>query len=484
MCVLFGSLFFPEGVRSTPTDQPDSTQTSKTRRLLPQVPPGERQDGATPSILIRSEPSPDAEPSETTAWVPDSGPRLRLPEDVDHDSLSDTSRSDDSSVLDRRATPKCTSFYIGSGKSRSGSPKALPTTVLIRHLSGSDSRRPVKQNLSAPNLQTQDEDSRDPKKEAQSSGFVRQESFTKDRHGDDKRLPHISSHPALPDLGRKVGEADEAPQHLQTAEDLISEDSDVDTASTVSLVSSKNAPDSTPKLRPSSSAAPSKKSSEAPSQEKPRQVPSARQRLSEKRRNHVVPEKKNLTNSAPPWRLHLRRSAGPSGSLDLSPAPPTKAPAHQVLTRSNSLSAPRPTRASMLRRARLADNSDNESVETDHASQTSEHTTGHAHKLSRLDVLALPRKRTGSLSATANETVSKQANASGRKMSAGETKLTNRISPVTEKNSSSRVRSNHAKHASAIGEYKIMFSDGLLLLIFLLLFLDSLVLMPCSGYCI
>ncbi|XP_062857587.1 centrosomal protein of 170 kDa protein B [Trichomycterus rosablanca] len=510
-----------EGIRSTSSltedhSESDCTQISKTRRLLPQVPPtaGEKQESTTPSILIRTEPSLDRDPSEKTSRTsqPDSANRLRVQEDVDHDSLSDTSRSDDSSILDRslkghrgseNVPPKSTSFYIGSedrsGKSRSpgssqteraASPKVPPTTVLIRHLSGQESRRPVKPNFSAPNLQTQHKDLV-PTKEAQSSAFVRQESFTKERPSDHvpvKRLPHISSHPALRDLGAKVDETENKPpssfQHpKQPAEESLSEDSDVDTASTVSLVSSKNAPVCAPKRRPTSSGAPRKDKSS--SQDKTRQL-TARERLSEKRRSHVAPEK-SAAKTEGTRHLHLRRSAGNSGSLDLSDSqnladPPesgasdhesvagpstrkklsdqnksSKAPAHQVLTRSNSLSAPRPTRASMLRRARLGDASDNEGGDTDRASQSSEHTkpAGDPRKLSRLDILAMPRKRTGSFTAPSdNEAATKQAHgrpaeATGRKMSSGDTKQPNKISPTAEKHSSARTRSNQAKHASA-----------------------------------
>ncbi|KAL7888678.1 hypothetical protein AOLI_G00036520 [Acnodon oligacanthus] len=545
----------------------ECSQSSRTRRLLPQVPPGgDKQDTSTPSILIRHEPNLDLEPPERGSRAPqqqDSTQRLQVQDDVDHDSLSDTSRSDDSFILDRSArsqgrrgtaatsplenmahcrghetpavTPKSTSFYIGSEDGscksdtsrspvlsqteRDPSPKMPPTTVLIRHLSSQEPRRPVKPNSSAPNLQTQDRDAV-PTKEPPSSLFVRQESFTKDRPSDNiqvKRLPHISSHPALRDLSTEGNDRDasalpkekgslvspEGKQATSTqqskkgsppgrADESLSGESDVDTASTVSLVSSKNAPVSAPKKRTAAGGLRKEKSSSSLSaQEKSRQ-PTARERLSEKRRNHATADSAGKAETV--RRLHLRRSTGNRGSLDLSENqqshgqqlwPDTAASDHesasrpasrkkltaplqkedssksnkasqQVLTRSNSLSAPRPTRASMLRRARLGEASDNEGAETDRGSQSSEHTktSGDAKKLSRLDILAMPRKRTGSFTAPSDtESTSgkpgapsrpTESSSSGRKLSTGEQKQ----STVKGTYSSTRTRTTQPKHSS------------------------------------
>lgn len=558
--------------QSLDLSESECSQSSRTRRLLPQVPPaGDKQDNSTPSILIRHEPNLDHEPPERGSRAPqqqDSTQRLRVQDDVDPDSLSDTSRSDDSSILDRSArsqarhgatptspfenaafsrghdvpgvTPKPTSFYIGSEDGscksdtsrspvlsqteRDPSPKMPPTTVLIRHLSSHEPRRPVKPNSSAPNLQTQDRDTV-PTKEPPPSSFVRQESFTKDRPSDNipvKRLPHISSHPTLRDLGAEASDRDaytlpkekrslvspEGKQSSSTqcskkgsssgqADESLSGESDVDTASTVSLVSSKNAPVSAPKKRmPVSGLRKEKSSSSLPAQEKGRQ-PTARERLSEKRRNHAAPDNAGKAESA--RRLQLRRSAGNRGSLDLSENqqsqgqqlwPDTAASDHetasrpgsrkkvtaplqkeestkvskggpQVLTRSNSLSAPRPTRASMLRRARLGEASDNEGAETDRGSQSSEHTkaAGDPKKLSRLDILAMPRKRTGSFTAPSDsESTSGKpgvpsrpadTSSSGRKLSAGEPKQ------ATGKGThSTRTRTTQPKHSSTASEYQ------------------------------
>ncbi|XP_075386604.1 centrosomal protein of 170 kDa protein B isoform X2 [Tenrec ecaudatus] len=76
-----------------------------------------------------------------------------------------------------------------------------------------------------------------------------------------------------------------------------------------------------------------------------------------------------------------------------------------TLTRSNSLSTPRPTRASRLRRARLGDTSDTEAADSERGipvnpEPTSRPAGEQTKKLSRLDILALPRKRAGSFTGT------------------------------------------------------------------------------------
>ncbi|XP_051510626.1 centrosomal protein of 170 kDa protein B-like isoform X2 [Myxocyprinus asiaticus] len=559
--------------QSLEISESEGSQGTRTRRLLPQVPPGEKLENTSPSILIRHETSLDHEPPEKGSRAPQQencNHRLRVQDDLDPDSLSDTSRSDDSSVFDRSGrsqgkrgatahspsensnhsrgrempapTPKPTSFYIGSeygsckshtSKStllsqpeRDYSPKIPPTTVLIQHLSGHEPRRTVKPNSSAPNLQTQDRDVV-PTKET-STSFVRQESFTKDRPSDNiqvKKLPHISSHPALRslDAGERVRDTSPFPKEVERSlvspedklpgssqrskkgsfpaqEDSLSGESDVDTASTVSMVSSKNAPISAPKKRTTASDQRKEKSSSSlPAQDKGRQ-PTARERLSEKRRNHAAAE--NTSKAEVSRRLQLRRSAGNRGSLDLSenqhaeqvwpetaasdhesssrpngrkkltaplqkedPNKVTKV-GHQVLTRSNSVSAPRPTRASMLRRARLGEASDNEGAETDRGSQSSDHTKTptEGKKLSRLEILAMPRKRTRSFTVPSdNESTSSKhgisnrpadTSSGARKGASGEVRHpSSKGTPSTGKHSSTRNRSNQVKHSSTAGSY-------------------------------
>lgn len=508
------------GGYSYDNSESESSHSSRTRRLLPQVPP-EKLDAATPSIVIRHESDQGQENLERASGSPsqqESTQRLCVQDDVDPDSLSDTSRSDDGPTLEKTkktgatsqggivpqfkgqerlsSSTKSTSFYIGSEDSpckldQARSPvksertldppaKTPPTTVLIRHLSGHEPRRTsVKPNSSAPNLNMQDKESVSTKDGCMLS-FVRQESFTKDRPSNNdqmKKLPHISSHPSIRDMEQRREKLQDTPPFLQETEgtlscldtkfpssssgrsskkggsssqveDSLSGESDVDTASTVSQVSSKNTPVScTSKKRPISSLQKEKSSSSPSIQEKGRQL-TARERLSEKRRNQMTADSSRKAEAAK--RFQMRRSAGNRGSLDLSDghkgsdpnwtettssdheicrptsrnkkviAPiqkedngkTSKTLNQQVLTRSNSLSAPRPTRASMLRRARLGEASDNEGAETDRGSQNSDHitaplkVTADGKKLSRLDILAMPRKRTGSFTAPSDNEAS------------------------------------------------------------------------------
>ncbi|TDH00797.1 hypothetical protein EPR50_G00192720 [Perca flavescens] len=281
-------------------------------------------------------------------------------------------------------------------------------------------------------------------------------------------------------------------------DDSLSGESDVDTASTVSQVSGKNAPaSSASKKRPAISGLQKEKSSSSPSiPEKGRQL-SARERLSEKRRHHqTTTETSSKAETAK--RLQTRRSAGNRGSLDLSEgssphwnetassdheasrpsnrskkliAPlqkedngkTAKTQNQQVLTRSNSLSAPRPTRASMLRRARLGEASDNEGAETDRGSQNSDAAQPRAStegkKLSRLDILAMPRKRTGSFTAPSDSEApaagrnafsnrsSESAAASGRKTSVGDGRqAASKGGGAPGKQTLTRTRSSGAKY--------------------------------------
>lgn len=368
------------------------------------------------------------------------------------------------------------------------------------------------------------------------SSFVRQESFTKDRPSDTiqmKKLPHISSHPSIRDMEQRRENIQDTQSFLQEAEgtlssldtrfpssgsgrsskkggssshmdDSLSGESDVDTASTVSQVSSKNAPvNYAPKKRPAISSLQKEKSSSSPSiQEKGRQL-TARERLSEKRRSQTTADSSSKADAAK--RFQLRRSTGNRGSLDLSEgqqgsgthwtesatsdhessrssnrskkitAPlqkeddgkTPKTATQQVLTRSNSLSAPRPTRASMLRRARLGEASDNEGAETDRGSQNSDNITAppkvsaEGKKLSRLDILAMPRKRTGSFTAPSDNEMSStgrsafsnrnaESVATHRKISLGDTRqAASRGGGAPAKQPLTHSRSSGAKYPSS-----------------------------------
>lgn len=317
-------------------------------------------------------------------------------------------------------------------------------------------------------------------------GFVRQESFTKEPVSGSPapgKLPHISSHPLLQDLAAvraarmdlhgqdthlilketetalaalearllskttdKEGEGSSTPR---PPDDSLSGDSDVDTASTVSLLSGKNGPSPTT-LQPlglQKERLPSPPVAQDPGGAA---LGSARERLSEKQHRLTGPA--DPGRGEPARHLAARRGHGPRGSLDWpeergsnlahlpstdtvtpnhealeatgagrpvsrrKPVAPTPSPAareeqsrgstgvqkvQQALTRSNSLSTPRPTRASRLRRARLGDTSDTEVVDSDRAALANSEAVGRpaaeqTKKLSRLDILAMPRKRAGS----------------------------------------------------------------------------------------
>lgn len=495
---------------SCDNSESESSHSSRTRRLLPQVPP-ERLENV-PGIRLRHEHFHGQESLERVSPCPqDSSQHLSIQDDVDPDSLSDASRSDDGPFMEKtKKNPAnvgsgSTSFYIGSEespgrlhkvKNLGQSEKTLdprtkspPTTVLICNLSGHETRRTgVKPNSSAPNLQTQDKDM------VSFSSMVRQESFTKDRSSDAvqvKKLPHISSHPSMIDMEQRRESLQDSQPFLQEPvgalstldtryssgsrrgskkggssshiDESLSGESDVDTASTVSQVSSKNTPiSSASKTHPTITGLQKEKSSSSPSiQEKGRHI-TARERLSEKRRHQGTAEAASKTE--PTKHFQMRRSQGNCGSLDLSAGHQGSAPQwseyassdyetsgqssrskklitplqkedngksskvanQQVLMRSNSLSAPRPTRASMLRRARLGEASDNEGAETDRGSHSSDPISAPAKvsaegkKLSRLDILAMPRKRTGSFTTPSDSETS----------STGRSSVSNRTSEV------------------------------------------------------
>ncbi|XP_056283946.1 centrosomal protein of 170 kDa protein B isoform X2 [Pseudoliparis swirei] len=576
------------GNYSYDNSESESSHSSRTRRLLPQV-PVEKLDRVPPSILIRHEPYQVQEAVDRVA-VPhrpqDCTQRLSVQDDVDPDSLSDASRSDDGPVLQNtkknrartgsvspgpagplfkgpeKVSPssKSTSFYIGSedspGKpdqarslvqserSRDPPAKPPPTTILIRHLSGHEPRKTgIKANSSAPNLQTQDKDYI-PTKDSCISYIVRQESFTKAQSSDTvqmKKLPHIFSHPSIRDMEQRRETIKDPQSFLQEAEgtmssldskfpssgsgrsskkggssthmdDSLSGESDVDTESTVSQVSSKNVPiSSASKKRPAISSLQKEKSSFSPAvQQKGRQL-SARERLSEKRRNQTTTDTSSKAEAAK--RFQMRRSAGNRGSLYLSEGKQGSGPhrtettlsdhemsrpssrskkliiqkedngkspktaTHQILMRSNSLSAPRPTRASMLRRARLGETSDNEGAETDRGSQNSDHTTAPSKasadgkKLSRLDILAMPRKRTGSFT-TPSDTETSSTGRSGvsnrnsesvitaRKTSGGDARqAASKAGGALGKQVLTRTRSSGAKYPTASSRCRQKGSD-------------------------
>ncbi|XP_022360965.1 centrosomal protein of 170 kDa protein B isoform X1 [Enhydra lutris kenyoni] len=341
--------------------------------------------------------------------------------------------------------------------------------------------------------------------ESPAPALVRQESFRKEPASSiptPGQLPHVSGHPLLQDLAAtRASRMDPHPQdtrlilkETETAlaalearllskpveeaegpmgsvpgppEDSLSGDSDVDTASTVSLLSGKNGP------------SPTSPKPAGPQKEKPPSPPAAQdpagismncgqEVLSDKHRRALGPT--DTGRAEPGRRLAARRGAGPRVSSDWpdeeqgsgpahppgtdtvtsdhespvaagagrsgprrKPAPPAPPPTpreeqargsaqkvQQVLTRSNSLSTPRPTRASRLRRARLGDASDTEAADGERGPPANPEPVGRpapeqAKKLSRLDILAMPRKRAGSFTGPSDcEAAPARAGFSGR----------------------------------------------------------------------
>ncbi|XP_070698002.1 centrosomal protein of 170 kDa protein B isoform X2 [Pempheris klunzingeri] len=466
---------------------------SRARRVLPQVPLGEKSDIPTPSIHVHYDLQSTFDVEENSLVTPRSqdGPhRLSVQDDVEPDSLSDASKSDDGSVVEQRRRPlsdteekkneykpsKSTSFYIGSeeaaakpehGDSKPSTPKTerkhatktFSTATLTKQRSNQDSGK-VKPSASAPVLGqvTQSPES----KEGTASPLIRQESFTKERPSN-ARLPNISVQPVQRDpdpasfqgvcnqdthsylketenvlaaLEAKLqaGQSETTPSPIM---DSLSGESDVDTSSTVSQHSSKTRPN--PLTKPTVTGLHRERSSASiASQDSNHQATTLEKWRSSgaDRNNRTEPVRRPVG---------LRRSVGKCGSTDLSDDPQSlpysdqesnnhrtrkkyTVPLHkedakttrvsQGLSRANSLSAPRPTRASMLRRARLGEASDNEGTETDRLSQEAGNPPAkqpqEAKKLSRLDMLAMPRKRTSSFNTPSDTEASSTPQWTGR----------------------------------------------------------------------
>ncbi|XP_053836917.1 centrosomal protein of 170 kDa protein B [Vidua macroura] len=581
--------------------EPENSVPSRTRRLLPQLPPSDKSDSPTPPVLVCQESY--SEVTKRTIMKDhcmeaygDSSSRLFIQEDLDPDSLSDASRSDDGFSTEKGKKYKENSKMLEQMREDNRSESRQPGASRISHVravsepvstsfyigdDSNDAEVPSKLSLSVSHTRA-DKDSKDPEFSFKCAGtavsgkaavkdvsayintagkvvislhqslpqdqentsgketasFVRQESFTKDKSSSgipQNKLPHISSHPLLKDLeavrstrmdfsqdthlllkdtetalaaleAKLLGQS----QQLEPSEtggqleDSLSGDSDVDTASTVSLVSGKNVPASAPKRKAVVSLQ-KEKSSSTPSIQDQCGQPSARDRLTEKRKTQA-PEAPNRAEAAK--HFQVKRSAGTRGSLDFTdderssnspylPVPDAVVSDHehsvtrpvprrkpftqatkedqskttsnvqkiqQVLTRSNSLSTPRPTRASKLRRARLGDASDNEFVDGDKTASNSDATAQgtkqptETKKLSRLDILAMPRKRAGSFTVPSDsETAQSRTGFSGRsaesyrKTGVSEVRAAARktAAAASAKQPFSRTRSSSVKYSSS-----------------------------------
>ncbi|XP_069008099.1 centrosomal protein of 170 kDa protein B isoform X1 [Embiotoca jacksoni] len=477
----------------------DSTDSdgSRARRILPQVPLGEKIDVHSPSIHVHYDQHAtfDMEDSSSVAsGSHDSIHRLTVQDDVEPDSLSDASRSDDGSIIEQRRRPlsdskekqnennprlpaKSTSFYIGSeepackparGGSKPNTPKperknvtkGFSTATLTKQRSSPDSGK-VRSNTSAPLLgqETRSQEL----KESLVSPLIRQESFTKERPSN-ARLPNISSQPSLRDPEAELfqgGSSQDTRSYLKETEDVLavleaklhagqsqttpspimdslSGESDVDTSSTVSQHSNRTKPNTLTKKLSASGLHRERSSASIASQDSHHQST-----VSEKHRSYAADSSSKTGSVRRP--VGLRRSSGKRGSTDLSDDPQSlpysdqesnnlqthrkytmplqkedgkTSGASRAVARANSLSTPRPTRASMLRRARLGEASDNEGTETDRLSQETSNAPAkqpqEAKKLSRLDLLAMPRKRTSSFSTPSDTEASSAPQWTGR----------------------------------------------------------------------
>ncbi|XP_057638329.1 centrosomal protein of 170 kDa protein B isoform X2 [Chionomys nivalis] len=503
------------------TGEPEGALPVRTRRLLPQLPSDRADSPAGLEAARRSGPGPPELGSEQAS-------RLISQEDLDPDSLSDASGSDggrgpepgterqeELAWARGRRSPRApgelapTSFFIGDQNGEATFPKK--SFVAPGEVDGAG--RVVQTSPSARDglyisangrmvvqLRSGRSPEPDPAPPKEALAFARQESFTKEPTSGPPapgKLPHISSHPLLQDLAAtrasrmdfhtqdthlilketetalaalearlrsKSADECEGGSTPRPPEDSLSGDSDVDTASTISLLSGKNGPSPTTPQTPG----PQKESLLSP----PAAVDpggatqgSARDRLSEKQ--HRSPGPADLGHGEPSRRLAMRRSHGSRGSLDWpeeergsglaqlpssnhetpeatgtgrpvprrKPVAPPPSPAareeqsrssttaqkvQQALTRSNSLSTPRPTRASRLRRARLGDASDTEAVDGERGTATNPEPANRpapeqAKKLTRLDILAMPRKRAGSFTGPSDsETAPARTGFSGR----------------------------------------------------------------------
>ncbi|XP_014835865.1 PREDICTED: centrosomal protein of 170 kDa protein B isoform X2 [Poecilia mexicana] len=514
--------------------------SSKSRRILPPVPHGDESDFPTPSIHVHYNPSTTFDLEETTSTTPtpdDNVHRLSVQDDVEPDSLSDASKSDDGSIVEQsrrqlfdaedkqneaklRVPFKSTSFYIGSeeesrsqrGGFKISTPKAERKSVSRIISSATLTKQKGIQNsgmkhiASAPTLDQRTESPEG--KEAAAPSLIRQESFTKERPSN-PRLPNISSLPVQREPGAGIFQgsgSQDTHAYLKQTEDVLavleaklqtgppvttpspimdslSGDSDVDTSSTVSQHSNKIKTHTF--IKKASAGNLHRDKITNPNQETNNQT--------EKQHSYGS----NGENKPEPIRRHvgLRRSVGKRGSTDLSDDPPSlpysdqessnnqthykytvplqkedgkSSKVSQVLSRANSLSAPRPTRASMLRRARLGESSDNEGTETERVAQeSSTKQPQEAKKLSRLDMLAMPRRRAGSFNAPSDSEASSapqwtsrntnfstrstdQSSSSSQRISSAGPKPTERPQkPALNKTPVTRTRSSSAKYTSS-----------------------------------
>lgn len=515
---------------------------SKVQHIPPQALAGEKSDIPAPSIHVHYDPHSTFDVSENGLVAPSSEDvvqRLSVQDDVEPDSLSDASKSDDGSIVEQRRRPlsdaegkkneekhslpaKSTSFYIGSdgaapkterGVSKSNTAeterklatKSFSSATLTKQRANQDLGK-VKSNVSAP-LLSQGAES----KESTASSLIRQESFTKERPSS-ARLPNISSLPAQRDPDPELFQGScnqDTHSYLKQTEDVLavleaklqaghsvttpspimdslSGESDVDTSSTVSQQSNTTKPNTLTKKTAVSGLHREKSSASIANQESYHQ-------FKEKHRSQGADVSSKTEFGRRP--VGLRHNVEKCSSTDVSDDPQSlpysdqefnnrrkytvplqkedgkTTRVSQTLSRANSLSAPRPTRASMLRRARLGEASDNEGTEADRLSQEAGNVSAkqpqEPKKLSRLDMLAMPRKRTSSFNTPSDTEASSAPQWTGKntgfsnrstELGAGSVRRASAPAPkpaerpqkaALSKHPVTRVRSGAAKYASS-----------------------------------
>ncbi|XP_016391702.1 centrosomal protein of 170 kDa protein B isoform X3 [Sinocyclocheilus rhinocerous] len=485
-------------------DYSETGQSSRSRRVLPPVPSKEKIETPPPTIHIQTDSYlsgvEKSSQVQKQKWDPQ---KLSVQDDLDPDSLSDASKSDDGSVVEQcRKTPDSTQKTWNrsmktsqeEAKDQDSTPKFSTATLTRQH------GKLGKSDCSPPNIDQAD----DSVGGDNLVSIVRQESYTKERTSDDmhlSRLPQISIQPSSKDAFKGISNQD-TQSYLKDTEDVLAsleakllvqqqqqdnngrshmEDSFSGESDTSSTISGKNALVSVPKkpvvlrglLRgsrePKTSGDTSCQSGIKDSNGKV--DPSKRFQL---RRNLSSQDFGPDLQSPTPRHLPDAVSDQESSSLPykkytvpLQKESTSKSKLHNALARSNSLSAPKPTRASMLRRARLGEASDNEGTETDRTSQNSDVNPSanirgaqESKKLSRLDVLALPRKKTGSFntpsdtesstSRTGFSNRSTESSSSVRKASVPDPKaLLRKVSNAANRQPIIRGRSSSAKYASS-----------------------------------
>nr|XP_045361754.1 centrosomal protein of 170 kDa protein B [Camelus bactrianus] len=345
------------------------------RRLLPQLPSDRADSPAGPEAARKSGPGPPELGSEQAGLL--LGQEDLEPDSLSDASGSDGGRGPEPSrgpqegqawTRGRRSPrgpgePAPTTFFIGDQNGEAALPKKPP--VAPREAEGpgrvAQPSPPARDGMYVSTsgrmvIQLRTERSPEPESSCpappkEALAFVRQDSFTKEPTSGSAapgQLPHIPSHPLLQDLAaarascvdlhsqdthlilketetalaaleaRLLSKSVEGPEgEMGSAprppEDSLSGDSDVDTSSTVSLLSGKNGP-SPPGPQPTGLR--KEKAPSPPAVQDPGTVAlsSARERLSEKQRHPLgLPD---VGRGEPTRRPVMRRSHGPQGSRD------------------------------------------------------------------------------------------------------------------------------------------------------------------------